>query len=358
MNFKEKYGLYMRGLTVNHLYANRNAMGFKDILVQCPICGFVTNLNGCTSHSKLHKEIYQIKRQKIKEFLFRGECIDFCLVCGKPLIWLKQNGSVDSSQLVTCCFKCAQELQTFTKRYQTKLKKCEICGKQFITTCKAKTCSQGCYKTLLGMNSKAWHCKMKNTQQYTNMYRKISTSERNTRANLSSIPWNRGITGEQYIKHYQKQDGINTLYQSIKRNSSFFKKTHPEVTFQQLLKELNIDYKYCIFVKNRQFDFLLKFKNCNIVVQVDGDYWHKSKERCNDENLRKMVRLSDSLKQKVIYQNRKGWSVIRIWESDLERDIDNIKMYFQKIKEQSSGNELDKIRNTICEIKEYYLKKS
>ncbi len=67
-----------------------------------------------------------------------------------------------------------------------------------------------------------------------------------------------------------------------------------------------------------------------IILECDGDYWHKSKRRCNDINERKIKRIEDKLKENVIYniKSNKKWFVFRFWEYDINNNFNRIEKIF------------------------------
>lgn len=98
--------------------------------------------------------------------------------------------------------------------------------------------------------------------------------------------------------------------------------TAPEREMKVILDELKVPYEHQYPVRNRKdkvfavVDFRLT--GTNIIIQVDGDYWHgnpKMFPEPNNSQLKTMAsdrRIDKSLKLA-------GWRVIRIWESELDQ---------------------------------------
>ena len=144
----------------------------------------------------------------------------------------------------------------------------------------------------------------------------------------------------------------------MQKNKLWFKKTKPECEFENILMDLKLKYKYMIFFKHKQFDFVIWGSKINIVVEVDGDYWHKSILQCKDEDERKLKRLEDSLKDNIItsLQSDKKYYIVRFWESDIQDNRDEIINYIKRL----IGDNINGTSSTdsiIQEIKAYYTRK-
>lgn len=350
MKLAQQYQKYVYAKECYERYIKRTNLGFGQLEIECPVCKKIMNVRGSCSHQKVHMQINQAKRKVVQKFIYTKEILTKCAVCGKQINAINDKGAVNSSKISTCSLKCSRTLYGWIKKYQRNLKNCPICGKQFISKYN-KTCSIQCSRKYNGQKAKKWHNKMKNTDTYKDIQRRIGESRREFMKGKYYPAWNKGLTGQQYVSHYDKEDGSNSLYESIKRNNSFFKKTKPQILFQEIMKEINIQYDYSIFINNSQFDFLLKIDQKRLVVQVDGDWWHKSILKCSDQNERKMCRLKDSLKAQKVKTHRNGWDIVRVWQLDIYNNSQYIKQLFKKLKEREIYDQ------TIHEIKQYYNKK-
>lgn len=120
----------------------------------------------------------------------------------------------------------------------------------------------------------------------------------------------------------------------------FGKKTDIETLFEKILVELNIPHqiKFRIYDKDkinfwyREYDFLIL--NSNILIEVDGDYWHGNKNIFNEvSEFQKSVQENDKIKEEFAIKN--GYEIIRFWGSDVknkkEEVINKIKEIWQKL---------------------------
>jgi very-short-patch-repair endonuclease len=101
------------------------------------------------------------------------------------------------------------------------------------------------------------------------------------------------------------------------------KMTKPEAIGYSLLKSLGIDFlpqhviagKFCVdaFVPSQ-----------NLIVQFDGDYWHANPTRFPNPDKRQQRRIKLDLSQDA-YMKKCGYHVIRLWETDLKKNLEDVK---------------------------------
>ncbi len=107
--------------------------------------------------------------------------------------------------------------------------------------------------------------------------------------------------------------------------------TKPEKIFKEVLNELNIEFipQYYLFYdgqKYKIYDFYIKKKN--LLVEIDGDYWHANPMFFNELNkYQKSVRENDRAKNEIA--KNFGYNIMRFWENDLKKNKPEIK---EKIK--------------------------
>lgn len=108
------------------------------------------------------------------------------------------------------------------------------------------------------------------------------------------------------------------------------KKTDIEIIFENLLDEMGIKNqpKFRIYNKNkaefcfREYDFLII--NMNILIEVDGDYWHGNNEKFHPlSKFQEETRRKDKIKEDFAKSN--GYNIIRFWGSDIKKNINLVK---------------------------------
>ena len=99
------------------------------------------------------------------------------------------------------------------------------------------------------------------------------------------------------------------------------KDTKPERVFASLLDLNNISYEKQKSVKKYKCDFYIP--DYNLIVEIDGDYWHANPSKYNAEDLigpskktAKSIWESDKTKTEEILNE--GYKVLRYWASDLK----------------------------------------
>jgi len=89
--------------------------------------------------------------------------------------------------------------------------------------------------------------------------------------------------------------------------------TTPEKTFEQILLTNNIEYSKQFYLSGRWFDF----KIGNILVEIDGTYWHGKGMLYDDmPDWRKRIYENDRLKDKIAAEF--GFTMKRFWSDELE----------------------------------------
>lgn len=107
--------------------------------------------------------------------------------------------------------------------------------------------------------------------------------------------------------------------ETIHKIFSHKRMTSDEKIVSDFLKKHNIPFYFQFFISDKSthsYDF--KLKNSNIIVEVDGDYWHGGpgvKKHFFDV---KKTQENDLIKEKIA--TSKGLEVVRFWGSDLKKD--------------------------------------
>ena len=125
----------------------------------------------------------------------------------------------------------------------------------------------------------------------------------------------------------------------IEYSHFFGKKTDIEKMFEGILEELEIPFqcKFRIYDKDkvnfwfREYDFLIL--NTNILIEVDGDYWHGNQNIFEElTEFQKSIQINDEIKEN--FAKNKGYNVIRFWGSDIKKNSQEIKNIIREIWEK------------------------
>lgn len=108
------------------------------------------------------------------------------------------------------------------------------------------------------------------------------------------------------------------------------KMTAPEKKFADMLKELGVKYDLQKVVGKKIFDFYIPSKN--MIVEVDGDYWHANPMLYEQKDLNKtQLRNQRNDKYKETLAKGNGYKFERVWEYDLKNNYKEEKKRFKKL---------------------------
>lgn len=98
----------------------------------------------------------------------------------------------------------------------------------------------------------------------------------------------------------------------------------------EFLDSKNIKYYFQFFIGNKDlYSYDFKIKGKNILIELDGDYWHGGPgcKKYHDGVLETKTR--DKIKQDFAIKN--GYKILRFWESDINKNTEQI---FEQILEE------------------------
>jgi len=290
--YTEIYNKYRKAIFIQQNYNKKSIM---NDYIKCSTCKNMISYNGVNSHSRIHGDIVVDKFNYLSDKFNYYERSVYSNKIIKYSNILRKN-----KYIVVCNSKEYQEIINYVTLYEREYKKCLICGDNFIS--KRKTCSDECLRKMLSIKTKEYWCNSDNLESI--IIRNSKISEKAKIYNIGRIPWNKGLVGEEYISHYDKPDGSNSMIDAFKK-SSFIPSSSIEIKLESFLKEYNFRFHKSWFCSSKQFDFLISFNYNVLIVECDGDYWHKSKRRCLCKNERNIKRNEDKLKENIIYENIK-----------------------------------------------------
>lgn len=257
-----------------------------------------------TKHKEINSEDY------IKKFYKTLPLHNPCVICNENIVYKYQ----------TCSKKCHSILKS--KLLKGKPKPKEFGEKLSRSTKGIK--NKGRVHSLESRNKISLNSRGKSRNKgnknflgkiHTEESKKIMSEKKKEWYALGNEPWtkNNSHTPETIEKIFKKRK-MNKL----------------EEKFSNLLNELNIEYYFQFFINYKgickSYDF--KIKNKNIIIEVDGDYWHGNPQISNHFFNMKEVKQNDILKEELA--KKKGYQLIRFWESDIKYNSNNIK---NKLKE-------------------------
>ena len=105
--------------------------------------------------------------------------------------------------------------------------------------------------------------------------------------------------------------------------------TWPEIEFEKILIELDVEYRSQEIVGGKIFDFYLP--SVNLLVEVDGDYWHYNLKTNKKKPNKTQKRNIQNDKRKNVIAKNNGYRISRVWESDLKENFGIQKGRFKRI---------------------------
>lgn len=91
--------------------------------------------------------------------------------------------------------------------------------------------------------------------------------------------------------------------------------TKPELLCKRILEEIGINAEYQVEIKSK---FIVDFRIGNIILQVDGEYWHGHQRFEPLTERQSKQRARDTAQDK--YLTACGYKIIRIWESQITKE--------------------------------------
>lgn len=117
--------------------------------------------------------------------------------------------------------------------------------------------------------------------------------------------WHKNMSIEDKDKYYKKVSDGNKrrVEEGTHRCIHMFRKdTKPELMFEKILKDRNIEYIKQYQVKHKFYDFYLP--NKNLLVEIHGDYWHSLENMKANDKCKKELALENGYKLSTIYASK------------------------------------------------------
>ncbi len=119
---------------------------------------------------------------------------------------------------------------------------------------------------------------------------------------------------------YDKQKFLQKTANKLKNN-----KTWPELEFEKMMNELNIEFEAQKIVGSKIFDYYIPSKN--LLLEVDGCYFHGNPDKFPKPNrMQQRNQRNDKFKNTLAVSH--GYLIERVWETDLKEHYDLVKKRF------------------------------
>ena len=159
-------------------------------------------------------------------------------------------------------------------------------------------------KTILNRLNEIGICRGRKHSEHTKQKISKTLKEKGIKPikRYSGVIWNKGLTR----KDPRVERNIQGLLENRKTQVLPIKDTTIEVKIQNFLKQLGIEFythQYMKIEHSYQCDILIP--SMNLVIECDGDYWHKYPTGRDIDHVRTSELLS------------KGFKVLRLWENEI-----------------------------------------
>lgn len=157
----------------------------------------------------------------------------------------------------------------------------------------------------------------------------------------NNFAWNR-LSDEQNIERNKKQTlSIKKYWENLtdEQKSKLFHyngTSNLETKISEVLNYLSISYTTQFHIKGKIFDF--KISNTNILIEVNGDYWHCNPTKYSIDEVVKFPGEIRKVKDVWKKDNDKrervekiGYKVIYIWEDEIKKTKDLSKLVLSKL---------------------------
>lgn len=253
------------------------------MLRQCKICDKSINAKAFGMHVKVHGLTFM---QYVEKFLDDFENYGHCEVCGTL--------TSKSKKMTACSIECAGKIKS--KLYTGRIP----------------------WNVGLTKETDERLAQLSKTRKAQGTIRFNYKHSIETRKNIS-----KSLQGKRKGKNNPMYGKTHTP-EAIKKIMKHRPCTSLELKMKELLDEHNIKYTFQFFINNnrvcKSYDF--KIKNSNVIIEVDGDYWHGNPNTDNHHKFVNETKLNDLKKTKLA--ESRGYTVLRFWESDVLSDKNTI----------------------------------
>jgi very-short-patch-repair endonuclease len=142
-----------------------------------------------------------------------------------------------------------------------------------------------------------------------------------TRAKMSSSARSREVHGHKGCQHTDETKEILRRKTAQHISSSERKVSNVQ---RRLYEELKNKLGDEVLLEHQFHFYSIDIVYRDIAIEVDGDFWHANEAKgfTVKHNVQIKNKVNDINKDKYLAKN--GWRVIRVWESDINDDIENV----------------------------------
>lgn len=265
---------------------------------KCNICNFKTN-----SEIKLSKHIQHTHKLKKTDYLIQTKYDDIHPICQ---CGCGQKTRYEASKLDFCRFISGHQSRLDGHWGDLKSEK----RVKAISDARKQRFASGEWDHILKQVSKP------RSEEIKQKISKSSTGISRPKADGFGI----GRIHSQQTKDKMSETAIENIIKTDQNHTSKLEKT-----FANILDLLDIKYKTFFYAKDIKAFYDFYIPEYNTIIEVDGDFWHcnpvKFPEPQYESQKKNLIR--DKFKNEWAINN--GYKIIRIWENDINNNIQQVK---------------------------------
>jgi len=152
-------------------------------------------------------------------------------------------------------------------------------------------------------------------------YRKNHEGENNPMFGVHRFGEEAPNYGNTYSEETKRKISEKAL-QRYQYNLGPWKNTKPEIKMKEILNELTISFEHQFRLGNHLYDFHIS--NTNILIEVDGDYYHGNPEIFDDLTENQLIqKLKDAQNTRLAKTN--NFVLLRFWQNDIMNNTEKVK---------------------------------
>lgn len=164
--------------------------------------------------------------------------------------------------------------------------------------------------------SKKWNCSQ--GAIYNALIRNGYVLRNSSECHKGQKAWNKNIPRSEETK---RKIGEKRLLQ-ILNHPGPYKNTKPELKMKDILNDLNIPFEHQFRLGNHLFDFHVL--NTNILIEVDGDYYHGNPEKFSKLNKMQLKQRQKDIKTNMLAEEN-NFVLLRFWQNDVLHSTEEVK---------------------------------
>ncbi|MCK4358474.1 MAG: DUF559 domain-containing protein [Candidatus Cloacimonetes bacterium] len=195
--------------------------------------------------------------------------------------------------------------------------------KKISNSCKGK-CHSEETKRRIGKASKGRYHSKKSKEKMSKAHKGRKFSEEH-KQKLSESHKNQKLSKEtrrKISKNNKRAFLSKSALIRIQNNPGPFTNTKPELKMKEILNSLGIPFEHQFRLGNHLYDFHIL--NTNILIEVDGDYFHSNPEKFKRLNKMQLYQRQRDIRNKKLAKEN-NFILLRFWQNDILNNAEEVR---------------------------------